>query len=211
MHESTLVDSYEGTNSFYHWIFEYDFPKFFSYKYSIKEPLFLGLLNLLTKSNILNMIYIKKKNKETRAYNDKYYTKGYDKNFSNENIQKSLLILKTNIIHFKDLSKVKGFKFIYVIQPEIVFKKIKSQDEIQIIQNNETYYRCFSPLYQEYVNELEQFLKEQNINYINLNSSTTFMHSQNSLFIDSIHLNEAGGSIVAKIIFKYLYNNNILD
>jgi len=100
-----------------------------------------------------------------------------------------------------DSLKIRNYRF---FQPYISYKKILSEEEIYIRNRSSIYPKIFWDSFDQFYSKVRSDLP----NYQNvIDISNLFSENQEQLFIDHVHYNPKGQSIIASEIRKYIYKS----
>ena len=108
-----------------------------------------------------------------------------------------------------------GIKFLVAFQPELGSKSNLSTDERAILSSGSftagwginNYSKEFPPLYRRFIELSKTRLKENEINYIDINMEPKFNNSSSTVFSDVVHTNKDGNEIIAQILYEHLKNS----
>ena len=108
-----------------------------------------------------------------------------------------------------------GIKFLVAFQPELGAKSNLSADERAILSygsftagwgiNN--YAKEFPSLYRQFIERSKTILRDNGIDYIDINMDLKFKNSSNTVFSDVVHTNKNGNEIIAQILYERLKNS----
>lgn len=172
------------------------------------------LHSLFLKTNIYKQIYSRNKKKkiiETYGKIDKRFQNKETERFRNNALEH----YKRNIRHINTISGSYQFKYLVVLQPEIISKEHKTKEELEIIERDkllwQKYHENFGNIYNKSSEELEKYFENNNIKYLNINKSDRFVNCKETLFLDEIHTNKKGNEIIADEIFNKLKKLNYIQ
>lgn len=104
-----------------------------------------------------------------------------------------------------DFSRMRGARFLLVLQPELGGKKTLVESEEAIFRHRKKFFAAnakgdFTKRYQTLVTAAMVFCKQQGIEVLNLTSGTELQTSKDELFVDWVHPNEKGHEIIARLV-----------
>jgi hypothetical protein len=110
----------------------------------------------------------------------------------------------TNIRKMSLISHAYGAQFIAIFQPELGLKLHPTSAEQELLAQGivgiDTYHDEFPELYRQFLAKAKQLLDKDKIEWVDINESTKYQQSSDSLFIDVVHTNRRGNEMVAEII-----------
>ena len=108
-----------------------------------------------------------------------------------------------------------GIKLIIAFQPELGSKANLSADERAILSTGSftagwginNYSKEFPSLYRQFIERSKTILRNNGIDYIDINMEPKFNNSSNTVFSDVVHTNKNGNEIIAQILYEHLKNS----
>ncbi|MGD0020859.1 MAG: hypothetical protein ABSC54_01005 [Smithellaceae bacterium] len=166
--------------------------------------------NVMDRSILLSKIREKitkllRQNYSARLSNNKIS----DKN-KNEYFEKILDVYTKNLIKMHDFCNSQGIKFLVVFQPEISLKSKMTVEERnyvnfwQHVWNVDNYLEEYSPLSKRFITRSKAILTKKGVRFIDINDQPEYKNNPNTLFLDFVHLNKAGNTIIAHIINEHI-------
>ena len=108
-----------------------------------------------------------------------------------------------------------GIKFLVAFQPELGSKSNLSADERAILSYGSftagwginSYSKNFPSLYRQFIERSKTILRDNKIDYIDINIDPKFKNSSTTVFSDVVHTNKNGNEIIAQILDERLKNS----
>lgn len=153
----------------------------------------------LKKSLVLQRLFPSLRTRQSRVIAQTFNNLSSDR-------QKALLdsIVKTyvnNVRKMAVVSHARGAKFLVVLQPELGQRPNPTLKERERLNAATIHYQEFMPrLYREFLNETKPLLTREGIDWIDVNESTMFQTTPETIFADMIHTNRRGNELAAQSI-----------
>ena len=110
----------------------------------------------------------------------------------------------SNIKKMNDVCRIRGIRFIAALQPELGRKAFKAGAEAKVfsegMQKGKLYGNIFPALYGDFTKKVSSFMKENDIEYVDISANPLITSSREELFTDCVHTNAAGNSIIAGVL-----------
>ena len=189
--EDTLVYSYQQQTSI-----RKSFQRFFN------NVIDRSILFSKIREKIIKLLH---NSNSDRISNNKISGKNKDEYF-----EKILDVYTKNLIKMHDFCNSQGIKYLVVFQPEISLKSKMNVEERNHVKwwshvwNVDNYLEEYTPLYKRFITRSKAILTKKGVRFIDINDQPEYKNNPNTLFLDFVHPNKAGNTIIAHIINEHI-------